>query len=238
FDRFGLYSVSESCGTRKREIIVFLDSHSLQVGRLFQEDFVSNVKNSLVVVPIVSTDAVDRLNSTDLCNIAQFKQKLETDVDNVLVEWCVAPECYASTQSRVRRVLPIFFGSREKGVCNGDFFSDDRYHNLPDVIPTATLTLARDLLQANGITPRLNFMEMSVKDIVRNMGRCLGLKAGDISPTTITADVTNIILTCLNEALAEELQSGATPHPAVGRMDGGDGALTIEDGIEYKSGRS
>lgn len=44
-----------------REIDVFLDTESLVDGTSFQVQFVKKLKNSVVFVPTVSTDALDRM---------------------------------------------------------------------------------------------------------------------------------------------------------------------------------
>ena len=57
FDRCGLFTV----GPENREIGVFLDKECLQEGRLFQNEFAQAMKNTLVVVPVVSSDALLRM---------------------------------------------------------------------------------------------------------------------------------------------------------------------------------
>jgi hypothetical protein len=71
FDRFGLFTVGENA----REVDVFLDRECLQAGQMFQTAFASALKNTLVVCPIVSSDALLRMCGAET-----------TCEDNVLVE--------------------------------------------------------------------------------------------------------------------------------------------------------
>ena len=73
FDRCGLFDVD--VGDTKRDIAVFLDKECLQNGQLFQSEFCAALKNSLVVVPIVSADALRKMCTGDV-----------SAEDNVLVE--------------------------------------------------------------------------------------------------------------------------------------------------------
>lgn len=71
FDRFGLFTV-DHC---HREVAVFLDKECLQQGQMFQNEFAQALRNSAVVVPIISSDALLRMCSGEV--------EIE---DNVIVE--------------------------------------------------------------------------------------------------------------------------------------------------------
>ena len=97
-------------------------------------------------------------------------------VDNVLLEWVLALACCNAAESRVRAVFPILIGEREFSgdmICSAvhslfssgistyiefflfDFlilFVLDVYNALSTEVPTATLKLAVDLLEGNGIS--------------------------------------------------------------------------------------
>lgn len=84
FDRFGLFTTGEG----GREVQVFLDRECLQEGRLFQNEFASSLKNTLVVVPVVSSDALRRM-----CSGSPLVE------DNVLVEvirYCLNPSVHVA----------------------------------------------------------------------------------------------------------------------------------------------
>ena len=101
FDRFTMFSV----GSNHQAVDAFLDIHRLKEGRMFQSDFAKALSSSLVVVPIVSKSALMRMLSHD-----------ESMEDNVLIEWILSIECYHAKNSRVSRLYPIFFGSRDDFV--------------------------------------------------------------------------------------------------------------------------
>jgi hypothetical protein len=80
FDRFTLYTIDDELASttrRRREVILFLDSKRLKDGTAFQDVFGRAMKDSLVVIPIVSCDALIRL---------QNSRHNPLVVDNVLVE--------------------------------------------------------------------------------------------------------------------------------------------------------
>lgn len=56
YESLSLHTIGDN-----REIDVFLDTQSLMNGTSFQFQFVKKLQNSVVFVPIVSTDALDRM---------------------------------------------------------------------------------------------------------------------------------------------------------------------------------
>lgn len=79
--------------SKKRGIDTFLDNKRLRKGRNFQEEFVTSLINTLVVVPIVSRNALERLS----------KSKFDPNVeDNMLIEWIISLECLNSAHTSIR----------------------------------------------------------------------------------------------------------------------------------------
>jgi hypothetical protein len=79
FEHFVLYNVAADA----RAISVFLDRQRLQEGRDFSKDFINALVHSSMIVPIMSVDAIRRMVSHNA-----------SMVDNVLLEWMLALECY------------------------------------------------------------------------------------------------------------------------------------------------
>ena len=92
FDRCGLFTVDDD----NRDIAVFLDRECLQDGQLFQSEFCVALKNSRVVVPIVSANALKRMCTCDV-----------TTEDNVLVEVC---RCHDSQSFVLLTLLCAVYG--------------------------------------------------------------------------------------------------------------------------------
>jgi hypothetical protein len=65
-----------SVGAHNRAVEVFLDRKRLQEGRRFKADFAAALTHTLVVVPVVSVDALGRMVEHD-----------PSQADNVLLEW-------------------------------------------------------------------------------------------------------------------------------------------------------
>eukprot|EP01040_Poterioochromonas_malhamensis_P014975 gene14975-biopygen3469 len=83
FDRMTLFAVGES----RRSIRPFLDRKRLQMGENFQSGFVKALLKSLVMVPIVSAEALERMT----------KMRVEEE-DNVLIEWICGLECMKAVE--------------------------------------------------------------------------------------------------------------------------------------------
>ena len=60
-----------------QQVHVFLDRNRLEDGRIFSSDFANALIKSHVVVPILSSAALDRM----------FDLKSDSNIDNVLLEW-------------------------------------------------------------------------------------------------------------------------------------------------------
>lgn len=117
------------------------------------------------------------------------------------MKWCVALEFMNYWDgSRVKRILPIFVGSIDssnKKCC--DIFNDKRFHNVPNVIPTATLERAEELMRKCGMeTIRDDFSAMTIKSIIQRMSDNMGLNAWEFKK--MPADATVKILACLRNA--------------------------------------
>ena len=82
------------------EIDVFYDQTSLLLGRPFVVDFCTGLSTSLVAVPVVSVQAMERFT----------RQGSAAGPDYMLVEWLLMLELAA--EGRVRRILPLVLGDQ------------------------------------------------------------------------------------------------------------------------------
>eukprot|EP01034_Spumella_vulgaris_P033105 gene33105-40852_t len=142
FDMFTNFSK----GHAKESVEVFLDKKRLKDGRPYDKDFAKALINSVVIAPVVSVDALQRMTSHD-----------STQVDNLLVEWILSIYCFNSDQCATEAVLPIAFGRRltsefesSTALC-GSLFEADVLSKVLKTIPTASLQFALNLIHENNI---------------------------------------------------------------------------------------
>ena len=79
---------------------VFYDKFSLRIGEQFVNAFMHGMTNSLVVVPFLTTGAIERM--CDENNL--------TRIDHVLLEWWLALTLLNGKIGKVKAVLPVFCG--------------------------------------------------------------------------------------------------------------------------------
>jgi hypothetical protein len=110
-----------------RAVHVFLDRNRLKNGLNFVDSFSKSLINSTVVVPLISTKALERMFSHD-----------PATRDNVLLEWLITLECVSA--GKIEKVFPILVGSTDAdGNVAADFFASVKLDLLPDVVPVETL---------------------------------------------------------------------------------------------------
>ena len=159
---------------------VFLDKKRLHTGRRFDLDFAKGLCRSLVAIPVVSCDALERM-----------KEHSPHRVDNLLVEWLMMMECYRQENGRIKAVYPVTFGKRRINeftgeVTIGNLFQEAQFLSaLPDVVPSATIECAMSMLESSGV-PVINASEFSsrtVKSIVGDLLKFLCFQAWQYSST-------------------------------------------------------
>mmetsp|Transcript_25647 Transcript_25647/g.57638 ORF Transcript_25647/g.57638 Transcript_25647/m.57638 type:complete len:357 (+) Transcript_25647:558-1628(+) len=192
FDSFGNYVV----GADSRAVQVFFDKKRLQGGRQFQSDFASALQNSLIVAPLLSADAMQRMLDHD-----------PTREDNVLVEWLLALECYACPQSRVACVFPIAFGTRAAhSPMGGNLFAEGLIDQLPDCVPTASAALVRQLMQQAGLECSAELEGRTVRGVATQLSKFLLFPAWTVKKVVVEASkgVIGLLRGC--EGVEEEAQ--------------------------------
>jgi hypothetical protein len=137
---------NEVVGPNHRGMEVFQDKERLRKGTDFRLEFVKALVNSTVVVPLVSTDALERMISHDV-----------TCVDNLLIEWILSMLLFDlgskhaspwANSIRLKRIYPVMIGPRDSitQLTNMTLFSCGIMEKLPRERPTATMNLAFELL--------------------------------------------------------------------------------------------
>ena len=153
-------------GSEKRAVKVFYDKVRLKMCQQFQIAFGKALKESTIVVPILCTTALEKMLTHD-----------ERCEDNVLIEWILALECIQDPiHSKVRGIYPMMFGERKGDGSVGDLFAEGVIDRLPETIPTASIKVVRRLLVENGVNVSSTLTSYSVRSIVKEVCKYLGLE--------------------------------------------------------------
>jgi len=128
-----------------QQVHVFLDRNRLEEGRIFSSDFAKGLIKSLVVVPILSSAALDRM----------FALKCDSNVDNVLLEWTLIVVLLA--RGHLKFCYPIMVGEVKEDAKDGkfisDFFKDGGIDKLPEIVCSKVADRVNELLVENGMAP-------------------------------------------------------------------------------------
>lgn len=214
FDRISLFSVDATM----RPARVFLDVKRLKSGENFLNRIGKALNRTLLMIPIVSTDALQKMKSLR-----------PEEEDNLLIEWICGLEMAESqlkkdnqpqemnSSVRLMKFMPIFFGTRSANANDlqegmvGNLFQENVIQDLPEVIPKACLNTARILLKQMGIQMSSARSESTIRDIVREVTKYLFLCAWESKNShELTLRAAKSVITSLNECL----QSLSPDHPA------------------------
>ena len=163
-----LYDAFIGCtvASEKRAVQVFYDKVRLKECQQFQKAFGKALINSIILVPILCTTALHKM----LTHSA-------TEEDNVLIEWILALECMQDPiHSKIRGIYPLMFGYRKEDGSAGNLFADGVINRLPEIIPTASIEVIKRLLEENGVTMSSSLATRTVRGVVREISKYLGLK--------------------------------------------------------------
>lgn len=168
-----LYNYLEGNGLK-----VFLDRECLSLGQNFRKEFISKLMNSETILPIVSINAIKR-----------FLTHAPTEIDNVLLEWMIALDCFSSkdsnNNSKIKRIIPIIVGEVvDDMVVN--FFTHELYLKLlssstQPIIPKATIEKAEELLINSSFASPLSlpFHPITIQQILKLLLEQLGINLSD-----------------------------------------------------------
>jgi len=191
-----LYDALLGCtvGNEQRAISVFYDRVRLKEGLHFQEAFGLALSNSAVFVPILCSSALQRMLTHD-----------PDSVDNVLVEWMMALGCVSdTTHSKMRRIYPLMFGERNEDGSVGDLFAEGVLDNLPEIVPSASIDVVRELLLRNSMSLSSSSYTRTVREVVKSVCKYIGEKGWEASSKMITRKASTKIRTDLEELEPKE----------------------------------
>ena len=163
-----LYDAFLGCtlGSEKRVVQVFYDKVRLKECQQFQVAFGIAAMNSTILVPVLCTNALHKM----LIHNPMYE-------DNVLMEWMLALECMQNPiNSKMRGIYPLMFGERKGDGSVGDLFAEGVIDRLPEIIPTASIDVVRRLLQKNGVTVSSSLATRTVRAIVKEITKYIGLQ--------------------------------------------------------------
>ena len=173
-------------GSEKRAVRVFYDKVSLEKSQQFQRAFGKAIVNSTIILTVLCPSA--------LCKMIKHNPEFE---DNVLIEWMLALECMvAPTQSKVRGIYPVMWGERDTDGTLTDLFSEEVIDRLPEIKPNKCIEIVRRLLEENDVSASSALADRTVRGVVREIIKHLGLKAwrdpnGFVSKAS--SDIVNLI---------------------------------------------
>jgi hypothetical protein len=213
-----------------RSVHVFRDTIRLQLGEQFQSAFVTALVNSTVFVPILSRDALARMETHN-----------PEVADNVLVEWWCAFIVHSTESSSLKSVMPLMFGPRinDEAANVGNLFADGIVNRLPKIVPTKTIEIGKALLQKVNIATPIESESWTVKQIVDQICGFLGKNVWEMKKKTVgglakecaidihkaiekhtVAKVNDLIadVSCVVNAmgLSAKIPSSTTPNPSTG----------------------
>lgn len=141
----------------------FLDQQCLSLGQNFRQEFIFNLLQSTIILPIVSLNALKKLITHD-----------PSFVDNLLLEWIIALHCYFTTANHsssssseavghVKAIIPLILGeislttattgtttanNKNHKEILSDLFTHSDYQFLlkSEIIPEATIKKAEEML--------------------------------------------------------------------------------------------
>ncbi len=202
FDMFTNFTT----GRENRGVEVFLDNKRLKDGQRFDKEFAKALLHSTIVMPVVSSAALSRMRDHNAA-----------EIDNLLLEWILAIQCYKSPTTLTKAVYPITFGDRRMcenvpgDVISTDLFSCDVYQNLPAIVPTATLEFAMQLLAENSMSVDAHsvFKEQTVAQIVKELLKFQSLLTWQHDPSTVVEKAVKRVVDMLPELVPRRHDSAA-----------------------------
>ena len=181
-------------GEEKRAVQVFLDKIRIKECQQFQKAFGTALIYSTFFLPVVSSAALKSMQNHN------HEKK-----DNVLIEWMLALECmHDPINSKMRGIFPLLFGGRNCDGSVGNLFAEGVLDRLPDIIPTASIEVAKRLLEENGITVRCSFDVCTVRAVVQELVTYNGLLAWEVQSNSCACNATDRIVERLNNMLMIE----------------------------------
>ena len=182
--------LDHTLGSEKRAVQVFLDHFRLKPSYQWQKANCEALLSSILMVPILSAEALQKMMNHD-----------PQEEDNILIEWILALECMKNPiHSMMRAIYPLIFGERNADGSLGDLFSEGIIDRLPDTIPSASIKIVRGFLEESGIVPSSSLTNLTVRGVVKEITRYMGLKGYEY-PNGFTSAASEAIVSQVEDFL-------------------------------------
>eukprot|EP01038_Epipyxis_sp_PR26KG_P012515 gene12515-16785_t len=185
--------------------------------------------NSSVIIPIISKDALQRIVNHN-----------PNEIDNVLIEWITALECFQINNCRnsqgqgyndnnnnidnnnnnnnnnhgkvrLARIFPIMFGDvSQNASLISNLFSDGILDKVPDIIPIMSINKVVELMNENGLQPRSNISQRTIKTIIQELISCLGFGVWTMNESNNESVInvcTEKIVNVVQKVISDEYQA-------------------------------
>jgi hypothetical protein len=197
FESFGNHTTQHDENGNTRAVEVFQDWRRIDVGPGFIPNFCMAVPHSLIGLPLVTTEALERM----LTHIPDA-------IDNVLLEWTLMLECFHA--KRMRRIFPVLLGERDEALIAGvkDFKLDLSLVQLPRTVPTATLAQAAKILQDNRVVPTAGLLTRTVASIVQEILQFEACNAAFFDRFEVQDHIAKKVTQLLDEVFAQDRSDG------------------------------
>ena len=177
--------LGHSVDSDNRAIQVFFDKGGSKESRKFQRAFGKGLINSTIFIPILCASTLRNLLADN-----------PAEEDSILIECILALECIQDpTHAKVRGIYPLLFGLRKPDGSLGDLFDEGTIESLPDVIPTVSIEVVRKILEDLGIKASSALSNRTVRNVVNDVSKHVGLKAWEYPKGFIRAASENIVKT-------------------------------------------
>eukprot|EP00960_Hanusia_phi_P002138 61712-Hanusia_phi.AAC.2 len=156
-------------GPTGRRVEIFYDQVRLKLGRRFDLDFMNALLCSTGAVPIVSLDALERMKRINR----------DSPEDHLLMEWSLILELQAA--GRLKFCVPVLVGKVEEGSAIGNFFADDPFSTLPQVVPTQTVEEVKSFLASKGLETSRELESRTVQQTVKKLSKNMAIQACELA---------------------------------------------------------
>jgi GTPase SAR1 family protein len=192
------YTLCKRPGTQQ-SVKSFLDKERLQDGEQFQQAFMSALRHSAVVTPVVSSDALVKMRTHDA-----------NDVDNLLLEWLLSLELVG--RSDIQKIYPIMVG-RRPGSDALVKWDQAQVTTLPNTVPAKTLELVNMELAKLGLQPRYHPMQTTVRSTIIELLKYQYFDVADVKADSLTHQVTATTSAVLAVLANCQVQHSPPPVP-------------------------
>ena len=180
--------LDRTVGSEKRVVNVFLHKlctkHSHRVRSLCSEGIFS----SIVLIPILSMSALLKMLTHN-----------PDEEDSLLIEWMLALECMQDQEhSKMQGIYPLMLGETKADGSVGNLFADGIIDRLPVIVPTASIAIAKSMLDIAGIKASRSFSNRTVRGTITELLQFSGLYGWAVPVNTVVWRTVDDVLKILD----------------------------------------